>query len=114
MRPGGDSRLAPAQPARAAAHVSAQPGLPLRCLHAGVLFASAEACMLLQRNMTHPVVLLTLMAHELWTGQCYWGRLLDLTCRMQQEPIHTEDDLLVFEVLKENIQDAQTHTEQTE
>jgi len=58
MRAGRDSCLASAQPARAAAYVSAQSGLPLRCLHAGVLpvcISRSHTCMVLQRKMTCPV-----------------------------------------------------------
>ena len=112
MRAGGDSCLASAQPPRAAAHVSAQPGLPLRCLHAGVLFASAEACMLLQKNMTRPVALPTLIVHVLWTlvvhvlwkRKCFWGMLLGLSCDVQQKLIHVEGDAPTYELLKDNVQ----------
>ena len=33
---------------------------------------------------------------------------------MQQELIHAEDELVTLELLKQEFQDAQTHTEQTE
>lgn len=36
--------------------------------------------------------------------------LLGLTCSMQQELIHAEDNLVTFELLTEDVQDAQTHT----
>ncbi len=108
MRAGGDSCLAPAQPARAAAHVSAQPGLPLRCLHAGVLFASLEACMLLQRNMTHLVALPTLKAHVLWKIKCCWGMLLGLSCDVQQKLIHVEGDGPTYELFKDDTQCTDT------
>ncbi len=72
------------------------------------LFASAEACMLLQSNMTRPVALAILIVYVLCARQCYWGMLLGLNCSMQQEFIHAEDDLPRCEMLKKQVQDAKT------